>query len=142
VLILSKTADGAIVNTIQGNVFINKGDGFSPILSAGTVEPGDKILAERGGSASLVYNANCTVPVRPGSLITVMDQPPCGASNSTNSNAVQGGADAPTGFATGPISPMLLLGGAAAAAAGVAADLLLTNNSSDPTTRKSDPISP
>jgi hypothetical protein len=68
----SLAASGAAtVEVIQGQVSINRGEGFKP--AAGSIEAriGDLVMASPGGKARIVYSGGCAVDVHPGAVVAV-----------------------------------------------------------------------
>ena len=68
----SQAASGAAtVEVIQGQVSINRGEGFKP--AAGSIEAriGDLVMASPGGKARIVYLGGCAVDVGPGAVVAV-----------------------------------------------------------------------
>jgi hypothetical protein len=54
---ISLPASAATVETVKGDVLINRDDGFGPTTSAARANAGDQLMAAAGGSAKLVYQA-------------------------------------------------------------------------------------
>jgi hypothetical protein len=67
-------SDGA---SIEGTVFINRGEGYQRITSPTQIKAGDFIMASPGGSAQVVYNDECRVKVEAGAVVTIKREPPC-----------------------------------------------------------------
>ena len=70
----------ASVDTIQGNVSINRGEGFRKISGPTEGKPGDTVMAGQGGSVDIVYDNGCRVKVEHGSVVAIAAEPPCMAS--------------------------------------------------------------
>jgi hypothetical protein len=75
--VLTSAVSAATVIAVTGKVSINRGDGFAQISSATSAKPGDRVMAGFGGTAEIVYDNGCRQQVEPGSLITVVETPPC-----------------------------------------------------------------
>jgi hypothetical protein len=71
----------ATVQSVQGNVSIDRGTGFQQLTSAMPAEVGNRIMAAPGSSAKIVYGDGCTVEVKPGSVVSVGKESPCRAPN-------------------------------------------------------------
>jgi hypothetical protein len=71
----------ATVQSVQGNVSIDRGTGFQQLTSAMPAEIGNRIMAAPGSSAKIVYGDGCTVEVKPGSVVSVGKESPCRAPN-------------------------------------------------------------
>lgn len=69
----------ATVESIQGNVLINRGEGYQPATAQAQISAGDLIMASPGGSADVVYYDGCRVTVQPGAVVAIARKPPCGA---------------------------------------------------------------
>jgi hypothetical protein len=72
---------------VKGPVSVNSGDGFQPALGPVALQPGDKVMADRGGNAVIAYGNNCNISVKPGSVVAVAATPPC---LKTSANLQQG----------------------------------------------------
>ena len=80
----------ATVSVVQGQVLVNRGQGYEQVVGTTSANPGDTIVVNPGGSAQVVYPDGCTVPVVPGSVVSVASQSPClvtGATETTGVNA-------------------------------------------------------
>ena len=75
--VLTSAVSAATVTAVTGKVSINRGDGFAQISSATSAKPGDRVMAGFGGTAEIVYDNGCRQKVESGSLITVVETPPC-----------------------------------------------------------------
>lgn len=67
----------ATVNTVTGQVLINRGAGYQKISGTASGNAGDKVLANPNSSATIVYENGCIVEVNPGQVVTIATQPPC-----------------------------------------------------------------
>jgi hypothetical protein len=67
----------ATVEPGQGDVSINRGEGFKPINSRVNANVGDLIMVGPGGAATIVYDDSCKVNVQPGAVATIAPLPPC-----------------------------------------------------------------
>ena len=77
VVALSATAQAATVRNVAGSVLVDRGSGFQRVTGDVTVAPGDRVLANAGGSANIVYSENCIVKVDPGAVVTVIPASQC-----------------------------------------------------------------
>ena len=73
----TSTANAAILQDIQGDVWIGRDKGFTRVEKSTEVLPGDKIKVGRKGAARLVYSDDCSVPVGANSLERVSAHSPC-----------------------------------------------------------------
>jgi hypothetical protein len=99
--------------TLKGNLFVNRGKGFEPILQIIAARTGDSVVASGTGRAIIVYEDGCRVEVSSTTaVVTVQETSPCKGSVVSE---VTGGR--PVGkYAVGAV----LVGGAVAAAVLVA----------------------
>lgn len=49
----------------QGEVFINHGQGYQLVTRPIEVNPGDAVMVNPNGSATIVYDGGCSVSVQP-----------------------------------------------------------------------------
>ena len=73
----STGAFAATLQPIGGEVLINRGAGFERVTHPTVAGVGDSIMVNAEGSAAIVYNDQCSVPVKKGSVVTVAAEPPC-----------------------------------------------------------------
>ena len=109
----------ARIDNVYGLVSLNQGEGFTPVLSSVPVNPGDRVMADKDGSAIVVYNETCKVPVKPGAVVVVMSRAPCLQTSATiergTSHALDGDSDwivpaaAGAGIVGGGVALFLLL---------------------------------
>ena len=69
----------ATVNYTGGEVFVDRGSGFSPIRGSLAVTPGAVVMAKVGGTAEVVYDDGCRQAVDVGTVVTVGQVSPCAA---------------------------------------------------------------
>ena len=84
---LGSQALAATVNTMSGQVLINRGEGYRLVAGSAQGDVGDTVVANPGGSAQIVYPDGCVVEVLPGAVTTIAAQSPCTASGGTGANA-------------------------------------------------------
>jgi hypothetical protein len=75
--LVSSAASAATVETVEGQVSLNRGDGYRPIAVVAAAKSGDLVMASPGGSGKIVYADGCAVEVKPGTVIAVQSQSPC-----------------------------------------------------------------
>ena len=79
ILVLSalslSSANAALLTSIQGSVFLNRGEGFQPASGPAQIAPGSRVHAEQG-SAEIVYENGCAVKVDAGQTVAVLFNPP------------------------------------------------------------------
>jgi hypothetical protein len=109
-IMLVSTVEHALAATVHvtgGQVFLSHGEGYRRLVGSAQARPGDRVVANPGGSGQIVYSDGCKVEVKPGTVAIVTQQSPCG-----------GGATVGTGgdsslYAIGAV----IVGGAVGAAA-------------------------
>jgi hypothetical protein len=83
----SASVFAATVNSTGGQVLINRGDGYKQVAGSTQGNPGDTVVANPGGSGTIVYPDGCVVDVMPGTVVTIAAQSPCTAGTGTGINA-------------------------------------------------------
>lgn len=68
----------ATLQPMGGEVFVNRGHGYDLVTQPIQVNPGDAVMVNPNGHASIVYNDACNVSVQPGVVSTITPNPPCG----------------------------------------------------------------
>jgi hypothetical protein len=76
-LVCSSAAFAATLQSIKGSVLINHGAGYQPVAEPIAPKVGDLVMANVGGSAQVVYSAQCSVAVTPGKVVTIAVEAPC-----------------------------------------------------------------
>jgi hypothetical protein len=81
VLAVSVTAPSwaATLESLHGEVSINRGHGFQRVIGTVEANVGDAIMVGPGGRARVVYRDGCPVNVDPGSVVRILEQSPCTA---------------------------------------------------------------
>jgi hypothetical protein len=97
----------ATVHVTGGQVFLSHGEGYRRLPGSAQARPGDRVVANPGGSRQIVYSDGCKVEVKPGTVAIVTKESPCGGSSTLG-----GGADS-SAYAIGAV----VVGGAVGAAA-------------------------
>jgi hypothetical protein len=67
----------ATVTAVEGQVSINRGNGFQQVTGAAQAEVGDLVMVGPNGTAQIVYSDDCSVPVLPGKVMTITAEAPC-----------------------------------------------------------------
>lgn len=83
-LLLSSQAFGATINSVQGEVYFNSGQGYRPLVGTVEAKPGNSAFAAPGGSARVVYSDGCTMKISPGAVTSVSEKSPCQALGQAN----------------------------------------------------------
>jgi len=64
--------------TLKGNLYVNRGKGFEPILNTTAARTGDSVMASGTGRAIVVYEDGCKVEVSATTaVLTVKETSPC-----------------------------------------------------------------
>jgi len=113
----------ATLSDVQGEVLVNRGDGFKKASGPLELAPGDQITVPPGGSAKMSYGSGCNVSVAPGEIHTVKSSSPCSA------NAGEPGPGG-TQAGIGGLTPTTLIAGGLVLGVG-AAVIVSTKGGSD-----------
>ena len=77
IALLSSAAVAVTLQPLQGKVLINRGTGFQDVTEPITAAVGDSVMVSADGNAQLVYDSHCSVPVKPGNVVTIALEAPC-----------------------------------------------------------------
>lgn len=119
-------ATAATLNPIQGDILVNRGNGYRLESTASELKPGDMVVANAGAAAQIFYPDGCSVPVQAGSIVTIKQVSPCASAPQTQTFTGLNGSTLATGA--------LVVGGV------VGAFLLLDNNNKS--SSRDNPASP
>ena len=114
-------ADAATLSGVQGQVLVNKGNGFVQADPGTEILPGDRVLVQPGGSAQITYPNGAVGNVPSGGVFTVPTTPPAAPPLNTAGGPPSGGI--PNG---------LLIAGGAAVAIGAGVLIYNATKSSSP----------
>jgi len=76
-LVASPCWAAVTVQPVQGEVFINHGQGYQLVTGPIQVNTGDAIMVNPNGTATVAYPDGCKVNVRPGEVTTIGPSSPC-----------------------------------------------------------------
>jgi hypothetical protein len=125
VFLLGHTAaDAATVSKRSGGVLINRGSGFVTLGADAELTPGQQVMVQQGGSASIVYANNCVVRLGSG-VWFVQAVPPC-ANGATEIDFTGRMNQATPPTEPTDVTPFVV--GGVIVAGGVAAAVVLTQN--------------
>ena len=118
-LVFASPALAATVSPLQGEVWINHGQGYQRVNGQMEARVGDSVMVGPQGLASITYSDGCTVEVKPVAVQAVGELSPCtsGSVAQQNTNTDNTG--------------LYLMGGAAVLGGAAAAALLTKNNNSN-----------
>ena len=101
-----------VVEVLQPQVSVNRGDGYKPVTGASAVVAGDLVMAAPKGSARIVHDDGCVVEVQPGAVVAVQATSPCRAQTGDVNTTAQEGA-ASTGSRRGYVIAGVVVAGIA-----------------------------
>jgi hypothetical protein len=70
-------AVAATVNVSQGQVLLNRGDGYQRVTGSAQAGPGAKVVANPGGGGQILYPDECVVEIVAGTVYTIAEKSPC-----------------------------------------------------------------
>jgi hypothetical protein len=76
-LVASSTSQAATLHSIEGDVMINRGDGYEFARAEVDLDPGHHVIVSPTGSAQILYPDGCDVSVLPGTVVPIRKQSPC-----------------------------------------------------------------
>jgi hypothetical protein len=80
-------AFAATVTATQGQVMINRGQGYQLVVGSTKADPGATVIVNPGGSAEVVYPDGCTVTVEPFTVHAINATSPCEDKSATASES-------------------------------------------------------
>jgi hypothetical protein len=75
-IFLGLPAWAVTVQTIDGTLSLNRGDGYVEVLSWADAPSGSQVMANPGSRGKVIYSDGCEINVSPGSVYTVQDSSP------------------------------------------------------------------
>src|ERR1700722_7315216 len=81
----------ATIDPVQGNLQLNRGQGFQPVNSRIDANVGDTVVVGPGGAAAVTYSDGCKVSVQPGAVTTIAPLSPCASGSMADDNNNQNG---------------------------------------------------
>ena len=67
----------AVVSSVSGQTLVNRGAGFEPIEAGAQLQPGDRVLAARRGTATISFGPDCEITIDEGESYTIPEDPQC-----------------------------------------------------------------
>jgi hypothetical protein len=89
-LTFASVAQAATVTPERGEVLLNRGKGFAPVLEPAQAAPGDQVMAGPSSAGRVAFEDGCIVTVRPGAILTIASTSPC--ERSSGSHVETGGS--------------------------------------------------
>lgn len=77
VAVPAQAAQSFQLTGVKGPVLVSRGDGFRPVAGSTAVRPGDRVIVNSQGQATLDYGAGCRVQLKEGIPVTVASASPC-----------------------------------------------------------------
>ena len=74
-------AVAATVQALNGQAFIDRGQGYSAVSGTTSAKPGDTVMVLAGGTAEILYEDGCRQTVELGALVVVGEASPCAAAS-------------------------------------------------------------
>ena len=72
-MLTTGVAQAATLDSVVGNVLVNRGKGFVPANETETLAAGDRIMTDKAATARLVCDDGAEVEVKPNSVMNVAD---------------------------------------------------------------------
>jgi hypothetical protein len=104
-----------------GDLTINTGQGFKPVKERTYANAGDSVMVGPSGSATVVYEDGCKVPVRPGAVVTIARLSPCASGSNAADMGIPPAAPGPSYSPNDDIWGAVLGGALLATGIGIAA---------------------
>ena len=89
-LLLVSASWAATIEPVQGNLSLNRGQGFQPVNSRIDANVGDTVVVGPGGAAAVTYSDGCKVPVQSGAVTTIAPLSPCASGSLADDNNQNG----------------------------------------------------
>jgi hypothetical protein len=89
-LFLVSASLAATIDPVQGNLQLNRGQGFQPVNSRVDANVGDTVVVGPGGAAAITYSDGCKVSVQPGAVTTIAPLSPCASGSMADDNNSNG----------------------------------------------------
>jgi hypothetical protein len=89
-LLLGSASWAATIEPVQGNLQLNRGQGFQPVNSRVDANVGDTVVVGPGGAAAVTYSDGCKVSVQPGAVTTIAPLSPCASGSMADDNNSNG----------------------------------------------------
>jgi hypothetical protein len=89
-LLLVSASWAATIEPVQGNLQLNRGQGFQPVNSRVDANAGDTVVVGPGGAAAVTYSDGCKVSIQPGAVTTIAPLSPCASGSMADDNNSNG----------------------------------------------------
>lgn len=91
--------DNSALTEAKGKVLVNTGKAFAPAAVDMRLKPGDRVMVQEDGEATITFDDGCKLDIEENKLVTVPDQSNCAGAavvqqgiNPGNGAAIGGGA--------------------------------------------------
>jgi hypothetical protein len=74
---LAAAASVATVQTMEGSLSLNRGDGYVEVLTWADAAAGSQVMANPGSRGKVIYSDGCEVELSPGSVYAIQQASPC-----------------------------------------------------------------
>ena len=88
-VLMASPSWAATIEPGYGDLTINQGQGFKSATSRTSANVGDSVMVGPGGSATVVYDDGCRVPVQPGAVTNIAPLSPCASGSYAADMAVK-----------------------------------------------------
>lgn len=76
-ILVSASAQAALLTGIEGSVSVNRGNGFQVVTVPTQVKPGDRVMVGQGSNAQIVYSDTCIARLPASNTVIVATKAPC-----------------------------------------------------------------
>jgi hypothetical protein len=76
-ILFATACSAATVESVRGQLSVNKGRGFEPVNGRIVVKVGDSVMVSPDGAAIVTYPDGCKIDVQPGAVTTIAQLSPC-----------------------------------------------------------------
>ena len=115
-LVIGTACSGATIEPVQGDLLINRGQGFQQVNGRIEADVGDLVMVSPDGSAIVSYPDGCKLSVQPGAVTTIAPLSPCASgSRAQHSLPAQAATRLPNGVVV--IDPTITIKGTTASSA-------------------------
>lgn len=117
---------------IGGAVYVNRGQGFFPVQGSIELALGDRVMAGKDGSATIIYYpSGCEVMLAASSMTTIAAAAPCQGTGTSTSTQGAAAASSESSNSSGLSTGAIVAGGVGVSAAVALAVVLSTKDDDD-----------
>jgi hypothetical protein len=126
-LLFATSALAATVTSEQGQVLLNRGDGYKLVTEPTEASAGHQVIVNPHSAGQVTFDDGCVVKIQPGSVFTISAKSPCGGGQVATDGSLKDVSTPQAEPERRSLAPLIIAGGAAIA---VGAVLLLRENHS------------